>query len=218
MANALQRGPRLLKARNRAVTAEDFESLAIESSPEIARAACIQPGADGDASRPPAGTIAVLVLPRVADTARAVPIDEIRPSHALRDQVARFLDNRRLLASRVVVSPPTLVGVQVTASLKAAPGNDPDAVRDRALEALYRFCSPWTGGPTRTGWPFGRPIHVGELFAILGAVPGVAYIESATLAPANLEKGTTAATVERIEVPATGVVCSAEHSITVTSA
>jgi predicted phage baseplate assembly protein len=218
LANALQRGPRLLKARNRAVTAEDFESLAIESSPEVARAACIQPGADGDASRPPAGTIALLLLPRVADPVRAVPVEEIRPSQPLREQVARFLDARRLLASRVVVSPPTLVGVSVTASLKAAPGNDPDAVRDRALDALYRYCSPWTGGPAHTGWPFGRPIHVGELFAVLGAVPGVAFIESASLAPANLERGTTAAAVERIEVPATGVVCSAPHAITVTPA
>jgi predicted phage baseplate assembly protein len=218
LANALQRGPRLLKARNRAVTAEDFESLAIESSPEVARAACIQPGADGDASRPPAGTVAVLVLPRVADSERAVPLDEIRPSQALREHVARYLDARRLLTSRVVVSPPTIVGVAVTAGLRAAPGADPAQVQERALAALYRYCSPWTGGPLRTGWPFGRPIHVGELFAVLGGIPGVAFIESAGLAPANLDRNTVAAAVERIEVPVTGVVCSAAHSVTVTPA
>jgi predicted phage baseplate assembly protein len=218
LANALQRGPRLLKARNRAVTAEDFESLAIESSPEVARVACIQPGADGDQSRPPAGTIAVLVLPRVADPVRAVPIGEIRPGQVLREHVARYLDIRRQLTARVVVSPPTLVGVRVTAEIRSAPGSDPDAVRDRALAELYRYCSPWTGGPARTGWPFGRPIHIGELFAVLGAVEGVAYVESATLQPANLDRNTASAAIERIEVPPTGVVCSAPHQVTVAPA
>ena len=218
LANALQRGPRLLKARNRAVTAEDFESLAIESSPEVARVACIQPGVDGDQSRPPAGTIAVLVLPRVPDPVRAVPIDEIRPSQSLREHVARYLDVRRLLTSRVVVSPPTIVGVKVSTELRSAPGSDPDAVRERALAALFRYCSPWTGGPSRAGWPFGRPIHVGELFAVLGAVEGVAYVESATIQPANLERNSASAAVERIEVPPTGVVCSAAHAVTVAPA
>jgi len=218
LANALQRGPRLLKARNRAVTAEDFESLAIESSPEVARVACIQPGVDGDQSRPPAGTIAVLVLPRVTDPIRAVPIEELRPSQSLREHVAHYLDVRRQLTARVVVSPPTLVGVRVTAELRSAPGSDGDAVLERALAALYRYCSPWTGGPARTGWPFGRPIHVGELFAVLGAVEGVAYVESATLQPANLDRNTASASVERIEVAPTGVVCSSTHQVTVAPA
>jgi predicted phage baseplate assembly protein len=215
LANALQRGPRMLKARNRAVTAEDFESLAAEASRDVARVACIQPGADDDPSRPPAGTIAVLVVPRVADPIRAVPIDELRPSQALRDEVARYLDARRLLTARVVVSPPTLVGVKVTASLRSAPGADPEAVRARAEAALYRYCSPWTGGPARAGWPFGRPIHIGEVFAVLGSVEGVAFAESAVLAPTDLERGTSTAAVERLEVPPTGVVCSATHAVTV---
>ena len=216
LANALQRGPRLLKARNRAVTADDFESLAIEASPEVARVACIQPGADGDASRPPAGTIAVLVLPKVADPIRAVPLDEIRPSQVLREQVARYLDARRLLTARVVVSPPTLVGVAVSATLRSAPGSDPEAVRGRAMDALHRYCSPWTGGPAKTGWPFGRPIHVGELFAVLGGVDGVAYVEAATLSPVDMERGRPGAAAERIELPPTGVICSATHAVTVT--
>jgi len=46
----------------------------------------------------------------------------------------------------------------------------------------------------------------------------VAYVESATIQPANLERNSASAAVERIEVPPTGVVCSAAHAVTVTPA
>ena len=41
-----------------------------------------------------------------------------------------------------------------------------DKVHD-ALEALYALFHPTTGGPDGNGWPFGRPVVAGEVFAIL---------------------------------------------------
>ena len=216
LANALQRGPRLLKARNRAVTAEDFESLSREASPEVARAACIQPGPSDDPNRPPAGTVAVLILPRVSDPLRALTLEEMRPSRELRETVARFLDARRLLTTRVVVAPPTLTGVGVSARLRSKSGSDPAAVRERVLEALYRYLSPWTGGPDGEGWPFGRPLHVGEVFAQLGGVEGVAYVETAAIMPVDPASGKAGAVADRIELMPTAVVCSVQHDVSVT--
>ena len=42
--------------------------------------------------------------------------------------------------------------------------------------ALYAYLNPLTGGSTNgggTGWPFGRALNQGELYAIVHAVHGV---------------------------------------------
>ena len=50
------RGPLLLRARSRAVTAEDYEALAREAAPEVARVRCMPAGDGGRGRRRGAGT------------------------------------------------------------------------------------------------------------------------------------------------------------------
>ena len=55
------RGPIILRTRDRAVTAEDFEHLAREAAPELARVHCVVAGDGADA-----GSVRVLVVPGAA--------------------------------------------------------------------------------------------------------------------------------------------------------
>jgi len=50
---------------------------------------------------------------------------------------------------------------------------------DRA--AMAGYLDPLDGGPDGTGWPFGRPVWVSEVVAVLAAVPLVAYVEDETV-------------------------------------
>ena len=68
------RAPHVLKARNRAVTLDDFEWLAREASNSVARVKCLP-------STPREGQIAVVIVPRMNSTSdlseRPVPTTEL---------------------------------------------------------------------------------------------------------------------------------------------
>ena len=74
------RGAMELRARHRAVTAEDFEHLAREASPRVARAVCVPPD-EGNA-------VAVRILPRLHPADRRLEFDELQPPRELLDEVA----------------------------------------------------------------------------------------------------------------------------------
>ena len=64
-----------IRSRYRAVTAEDFEFMAGEASPRVARAVCIPPG-DG-------GPVALHLLPRVYPADRLLTHEELTPDELL---------------------------------------------------------------------------------------------------------------------------------------
>jgi hypothetical protein len=116
-----------LRQPYRAVTAEDYERLAVAAAPaQVARARCllrrnlaIDDPTIAAQDRP--GHVSVIVVPFPAADGSVV-----QPGQALLDAVGQDLDSRRLLTTRVhVVGPRYLtIGVQVTLVLK--PGVAPD--------------------------------------------------------------------------------------------
>jgi hypothetical protein len=56
-------------------------------------------------------------------------------------------------------------------------------VRPRVIKALRAWFHPLNGGPDGKGWPFGRDIHVSEVYQSLERVPGVDYVEEVDLEP-----------------------------------
>ena len=80
--NAKVRGPILLRTRGRAVTTEDYEQLAREAAPEVARVRAVPAGDGVDA-----GAVRVLVVPAAAGQARPAPVRAARPvrRHARED-------------------------------------------------------------------------------------------------------------------------------------
>ncbi|HVF06809.1 MAG TPA: putative baseplate assembly protein [Frankiaceae bacterium] len=204
--NAKQRGPMLLRTRHRAVTADDYEYLACSAARQVARVRCVPV----DPAEP--SVVRVLVVPDVG-TKPKVELRALRPSDEVLETVTNELDKRRLLGTRLVVEPPFYQGVTVVTRLRARSRTDPAALRDRALDALYRYLHPLTGGPDGTGWPFGRPVQSGELFAVLQRLPGVDVVEEIRLYAADLTTGQRSDEVPRVEVDRNALVLSYEHHV-----
>ncbi len=206
------RGPLLLRARSRAVTAEDYEALARQAAPEIARVRCIPAGV-GDLA---AGSVRVLVVPAAAGERGRVPFESLLPAVDTLAVIARKLDDTRVIGTRVVVEPPLYRGVTVIGRLVARPRVGRDRVRDDALTELYRYLNPLPGGgPDGHGWPFGRPVQAGELFGLLQQVHGVELVEDIRLFSADPVTGTHGSETQRVDLEPNSLVFSFEHQLRV---
>jgi predicted phage baseplate assembly protein len=208
---AKARGPIMLRTRSRAVTAEDYEAIAREAAPEVSRIHCLTAGEDDVSS----GAVKVLVVPAAAHVERQLLFADLVPSVGTLERIADRLDDVRLVGTRVLVEPPRYRGVTVVARLVARTRLDPDEVRVRALAALYAYLNPLTGGEDGTGWPFGRRVSHGEVFALLQTVRGVDVVEDVRMYGANPVTGERGTEVTRLPVGAGGLVFSYDHQVRV---
>ena len=205
------RGPIVLRTRNRAVTAEDFEQLARQAQPAAARVRCIAGGDNGTE----AGVVRVLVVPAVGDDSGRLPFEALVPTEEMLRSIAAYLDERRLVGTRLVVEPPFYQGITAVARVRARDHVDPSRLQRDALTALYRYFHPLVGGPDGTGWPFGRPVHIGEVFTVLQRVPGTELVEDARLFPADPVSGQRGEASQRIEIRPNTLVFPYEHQVVV---
>ncbi|MEV6120396.1 putative baseplate assembly protein [Streptomyces sp. NPDC052077] len=210
VANAKLRAPDALRMQERAVTAEDHETIARQAAPSVRRVRCLPAGG--------AGAVRVLVVPdAVPDEGDRLRFEQLIPSEQVLRAITGSLDERRLIGTRLVVEPPVYQGVTVVARLVAAPG-DTDRVREAALGALFAHLDPLRGGPDGTGWPFGRPVQYGEVFGVLQRAAGNALVEDVRLFPADPVTGRRGAPVDRIDLGAGALVFSYQHQVVVTAA
>jgi predicted phage baseplate assembly protein len=207
---AKRRGPIELRSRNRAVTAEDYEYLTRQAAPELARVRCVPAGATA------ADGLRVLVVPDAPNQDGRVALGRLRLPEVVRDRVVAALDERRMAGVRVSVEPPSYVGIRFDVRLRTRPDADPERVEQAASNALHTYFNPLSGGPRGDGWPFGRPVQVGEVYAVLGRVPGVDFVEEAVLFRANPLSKELAPAGERIDLETTHLVFSVEHDIVAT--
>jgi predicted phage baseplate assembly protein len=221
------RGRSLLRQRDRAVTAEDFEYLARRASSAVGRARCVPAGplhaAVSDGENTPPGVVRVLVVPALSDDVLVPRPSDLRvPARVLGD-VKAFLDERRLLTTVLEVGEPTYVYVSTDITLVADPHADPDQVAHRVRERLAVFLHPLRGGPNGDGWPFRRTLSLSDIYAQVQAASGVAFLLDAKIAVSRLvnrERGLLGA--EQVVSNADGVriadnqlLCTREHRIRV---
>lgn len=206
--DAAVRGPLMLRTMERAVTAEDYEHLARAAAPQVARVRCVQ-DTDG------VNGVRVLVVPDVS-TSGELEFSALKVDPEAQRNIERVLDERRCLGARVSIEPPRYQGVTVVAQLRARHRAVPDSVRDRAVRALHDYLNPVSGGPDGDGWPFGRPVQQGELFAVLQRVQGVEMVEDVRLFGADPVTGERGAATQRLDVPPNALVFSFDHQVRVT--
>lgn len=181
---ALDRAPDETRTRSRAVTAEDYEVLAVRASRRVARVRCLAPRQ---------GEAVVRVLPRVHDPARLIPYAELDPPDEVLRHVAQHLDEARLLGNIVKVVPMGLCGVTVVTEVEPVAEADPAQLESHIAQALYRYVNPYVGGDLAgegEGWPFGRPLHSEEVRLVIRALAGVQEILLLRLYRTNLSTGT----------------------------
>lgn len=169
VASAKLRAPEELKAKGRAVTAEDFELVARDARGAVARAAAMPLMHPGFPGIDVPGAVTVLVVPNAPGRA---PI----PSAATLAAVCEALEEHRLITTEAFATAPSYRQVIVSADVIASPDRDIATVRNGVAAALVRWLHPLTGGPDGTGWPFGGTIYASDLFRVVLGVPGVARV------------------------------------------
>ncbi len=211
MDEAKARGPVLLRTRSRAVTAEDYEAIALESAPELARVRCVTAGEEDVA----AGSLRVLVVPAAPAEDGKIDFAELVPDDETLQHISERLDQVRLIGTRVSVEPPSYRGVTVVARLVARPRVDTERIQTEAMSALYRYLNPISGGPDGEGWPFGRPVQAGEVYGLLQRIRGVDMVEDVRLFGANPVTGERGQETRKLELDPYSLLFSYEHHVRV---
>lgn len=203
-----ERGPKVLRHRGRAVTIQDFEDLAYEASPDVARVKAIAPnqikqvtnGTEKQIALDPLNpdlwldpknkhpnldehnkvqNVGQVTLLIVPNTSTPQPI----PSLALIEQVETYIRARCNPTIKLVVAGPDWQEVSVTAEVVPVSLDVADAVRVAVIKRLEEFLHPLTGGKQGQGWAFGRQPHMSDLYVVIEAVQGVDHIHSLVVEP-----------------------------------
>jgi predicted phage baseplate assembly protein len=216
--DAKLRAPQSLRTRTRAVTADDFETLA-RQVPGVERARCLAPGLQpGVAGQPRPGEVVVAVLPQVDNPQGYIAPERLTLSAELKQSVEKYLDERRLIGTTLEVRPPHFVWVSIEAKIRLPERSDPAMAaetRRRAEAELYRYLNAFVGGPTGSGWPFGRDLHVSELYALLQRLPNIEFVDELHIAVRD--PGSNAPpqpAPPRLSIPPHGLICSDVHRVT----
>jgi Baseplate J-like protein len=175
VAHAAGRAVNLVQTTGRAVTLVDYETLAKQTPG--ARIARVKAWANLHPDFPcfaAPGMISVIVLPYL-------PQGHPMPSSTLKQAVTRYLQRRRIVGTRVVVTGPTYLQVAVNATVQSGAKVNKTALQQRIVNMLNQFLDPLLGGPDETGWPFGRDVYHAEIMQVIHRVPGVDHIISLAL-------------------------------------
>jgi predicted phage baseplate assembly protein len=174
--SAKSRAPAFLRTRQRAVTTADYEYLARAADPRAARTRCIAGSGDE------AAVIRLALVPVITgDPGGPAPIEAFLPNAELLERITAYLDERRMLGTRLIVEPPFYERITVLARVRLDPRADTERVHARASEVAYRYLHPLVGGPEGKGWPFGRTVAAGEVLSRLAQLSGVEQVEEVRL-------------------------------------
>ncbi|ODG98630.1 baseplate protein J [Nostoc sp. KVJ20] len=174
-----------LRKTYRAITPDDFEKLVLidwNQSPDydglkIARIKCLAQRnlSHLDANTVTKGHISLVVVP------------ENNQGENQYKNLFNFLDNRRLLTTRLHIVEPEYVSIAVEVELVLEDGAQAEAVKKQAKKEVEMFFDPlrsqkyWQG----KGWPFGRSVYISELYKLLDDLEGVDYVENLQIKDKN---------------------------------
>jgi predicted phage baseplate assembly protein len=209
------RAPHRVHSWTRAVTAEDFEHLTREATPEIARVRCLPPPAAGPGIVGPP-VVRILVVPRVAQTESQVPrADLLRLSERVRGEIMAYLNARRLLTTIIELSAFEYTWVRVELHVRARRRTDPQAICAAIERRLYHYIHPVLGGPAGDGRALDEPLYLSEVYALVQGMEGVEYVESVQLFTVDPATGARIPAGTSVTPPPGGLLASDEHQVSV---
>jgi predicted phage baseplate assembly protein len=239
MDEVVARAQREMRAQLRAVTAEDYELLALRADRSVARAKCTMPrGGNGLAP----GTMELLVVPAAAESLQGGRLSNLHIDRQFAKMIGDYLDQYRLLTTILRVREPHYVGIQVQARIVPSEYSRSEVVASRVVEQLRAFLSPLPLAQGAEdvgdlvdgdweGWPFGRDLYVAEIFSLIQRVPGVKHVLDVRLAqrpvfpdqeraleddsaPPDVEPVLEPVEQNLVRVPSNALICSLDHQIT----
>jgi predicted phage baseplate assembly protein len=178
--------PRIMRSRDRAITADDFATLASQAG-EVRKANAIALAHPDHPGVEISGAVTVVVVPD-ADIEDPSP----KPSPDLIARVCQFLDARRLLTTELFVKGPEYKKIKVEAEVEANPYAAFDTVALNVSNAINTYLDPLgrtftnatpTAGETETetpaakgGWDFGRELFPTSLYSVILGVEDVVAV------------------------------------------
>ncbi len=164
------RGPSLIKNRNRAVTADDFEALALDAFGGIARA-----NAFIDHRKP--GEVRLLIVPRPLDEeGRSDEIARPEPSPELLKRVQAYLDARCQKTVKLIVGRPAYVPVSIGLEILLKKGAMKLEILKQEIEQRIRYLLHPIVGGGGNGWPFGRDLLPNDIYKAIAPIPSIDHI------------------------------------------
>jgi len=189
-----ERGPKWLRHRGRAVTWQDFEDLAYEASPEVARVKAITPELKTPEFNPldpkvwidrmskasgsyvesniknNVGQVALIIVPRS-------DVPQPTPSIALLDKVNSHIQQRCAPTVKLNVVVPQWQEVKVKAEIVPVSLEKSEELRTKVVKKLEIFLHPLLGG-NGDGWDFGRSPHESNIYSLIQSIPGIERVQS----------------------------------------
>lgn len=176
---AQQRLPSRLKHQERAVTADDYQSLAQEvPGAGVSRVEVLPLFKPQTRTINVPGVVSVMVIPYKDGVQPPCP----RADRPLLETVYRYLDSRRPATAEMYVIGTEYVGLGITVAIEVGTGFGLLQVCQAVETALRNYLWPIRpGGSDNQGWPLGRKVRSLELEVIVSQVPGVVGVDGLNL-------------------------------------
>ncbi|MCB8745466.1 baseplate J/gp47 family protein [Rhodoferax sp. U2-2l] len=189
---AERRIPAYFQHRDRAVTADDYRTLAREApGAAVGRVAVLPRFKPHERNSAVPGAVSVMVLPARSSVDHAAPCP--RADRPLLEAVHGFLNERRPLATELYVMGCEYRQIGLTVAVQVADGFAREQVLSAVRQALRTYLWPLPIGPagvdgpwpdTATsdgGYPLGRALTDRELEVVVARTPGVAGVSPVRL-------------------------------------
>ncbi len=176
---AQRRIPARLRHRDRAVTEDDYRSLALEiPGGRVARVEVLPLFKPQTRATNIPGVVSVMVIPGKDNWQPPCP----RPDRPMLETVYAYLNTRKPVAAELYVIGVEYIPIGISVAVEVRAGFELRDVRNGVEDALRRYLWPLQpGGAAQTGWSLGRHVRSFELDVIVSQVPGVVEVNGFNL-------------------------------------
>jgi uncharacterized phage protein gp47/JayE len=170
--NLKSRAAGVFKSLQRAVTAEDFEWLSREASSSVGRAFCLK-------ERNKQGEICIALVPVIPSGENL--LYKLIPSRELIRRVKTYLDERKLVGTKLLVQEPHYRNFNISLTL-VFKSDVLDAERlKKQIDQSLRSCFHSLIGGSGSGWEAGKAVTGGAVLKQLEKVTGILSVDMVRL-------------------------------------
>ena len=176
---AEQRIPGVFRNRDRAVTEDDYRTLAAQTpGVRLGRVEVLPKFKPHQRRLNQLGVVSVMVLPAQAGLTAPNP----RPDRPTLEAVHEYLSARCPLTTELYVIACEYIPIAVSVGVEISDGAERDTVLNNVRQAVKAYLWPLVpGGPDGVGWPLGRTIRDREIEVAVARVPGVSEVSGVNL-------------------------------------
>lgn len=191
-----------LSSRFRAVTEEDFRSLAIEAtdsdvfSSKVKKAVVSSKGTK----------VEIIIVPDnwAEYEDEKLPEAERNARYGgLVKQVSDYINPRRLIGTIIEVKKPVFTSVKIDIKIISSPHLKYENVEEDVKNRIINYLDPFVGGPAGKGWPYGKTLTVYKIAQLVEETEGVERTASLSF---DENKGLTARETGGFIVPMVNVI------------